>query len=232
MPEGTAVSRMFAGIAGRYDRANHVLSFGMDYRWRGRLVREVRRAGPERILDLATGSGDVAFALRRALSSDVAITGMDFCQPMLDEAVTKQGEVADPIEFRWGDAMNLPDGDGSYDVVTIAFGVRNFEDRERGLREIARVLRPGGTLFCLEFSQPYRWFAPFYGFYLKHILPRIAAVVTGKKDAYDYLADTIEGFPTREELAGTIRGAGFAEVSAIPLTLGTVAIHRAVVGNR
>lgn len=227
MPEGTAVSRMFAGIARRYDRANHLLSFGMDYRWRGRLVREVRRVQPGRILDLATGSGDVAFALRRKLGTGVTITGMDFCQPMLDEAMVKQGDVADPIRFRWGDAMALPDPDGSYDVVTIAFGVRNFEDREKGLREIARVLRPGGSLFCLEFSQPYRWFAPFYGFYLKHILPRIAAVVTGKKDAYDYLADTIDAFPSREALAETIRKAGFSTVTAIPLTLGTVAIHRA-----
>lgn len=228
MPEGTAVSRMFAGIARRYDRANHVLSFGMDYRWRGRLVREVRRERPTRVLDLATGSGDVAFALRRALGPGVAIVGMDFCQPMLDQAVAKQGDAPDPVEFRWGDGMALPEADGTYDVVTIAFGVRNFEDRDRGLREIERVLRPGGTLLVLEFSQPYRWIAPFYGFYLKHVLPRIASLVTGKKEAYEYLADTIDAFPSRPELARQIVAAGFAGVRAIPLTFGTVAIHRAV----
>ncbi|MGF1530372.1 MAG: bifunctional demethylmenaquinone methyltransferase/2-methoxy-6-polyprenyl-1,4-benzoquinol methylase UbiE [Puniceicoccaceae bacterium] len=226
-PEGGAVNRMFAGIAGRYDRANHVLSFGVDYRWRSALVRAVEAGSPNRVLDLATGSGDVAFALEKRLGPEVMITGMDFCQPMLDEAKAKQQTkgVGKSITFVWGDAMDLALETDSEDVVTIAFGVRNFEDRQRGLREILRVLRPGGSLFVLEFSQPYRWFAPFYGFYLKHVLPRLAALVTGEKSAYDYLAGTIEAFPSRQELTAQIEEAGFVGVEAKPMTLGTVALH-------
>ena len=229
MPEGNAVSRMFAGIARRYDRANHLLSGGVDFYWRRVLTRKVRDVRPAAVLDLATGSGDVAFKLRERLGPQVAITGMDFCEPMLDEARRKRDtrEADATIEFTFGDCMALPLEDASFDAVTIAFGVRNFEDRQRGLREIQRVLKPGGRLFVLEFSQPARWFRPLYYLYLKYILPRLAALATGDKGAYDYLAGSIENFPSKERLTAQLREAGFETVDAAGLTFSIVAIHTA-----
>lgn len=220
---------MFAGIAGRYDVANHLLSGGIDFYWRRVLTRMVRQRAPKDVADLATGSGDVAFKLRDRMGTGVPVTGLDFCEPMLDEARAKRAakpEYAD-IKFNFGDCMELPLSDASVDAVTISFGVRNFEDRQRGLKEILRVLRPGGRLFILEFSQPDEWFRPLYYFYLKYILPRVAALATGDKSAYDYLAGTIEKFPTKEELAGQLKLAGFESVKAIGLTFSIVAIHEA-----
>lgn len=219
---------MFAGIAGRYDCANHLLSFGQDYGWRRVLTRLVAARHPGVVADLATGSGDVAFALRDKLDPGVQITGLDFCQPMLDEAEAKKNQRGiDNLSFAFGDCMALPLEDASVDVLTIAFGVRNFEDRQRGFREMHRVLRPGGAAFILEFSQPYRWFCPFYYFYLKCILPLIAGLATGKKDAYQYLAGSIESFPSRPELSTHLTKAGYVNIVAHPLTFGIVAIHEA-----
>ncbi|WPJ97779.1 bifunctional demethylmenaquinone methyltransferase/2-methoxy-6-polyprenyl-1,4-benzoquinol methylase UbiE [Coraliomargarita algicola] len=229
MPEGKAVSQMFAGIAGRYDVANHLLSGGIDFYWRRVLTRMVQQRAPKDIADLATGSGDVAFKLRDRMGTSVPVTGLDFCEPMLDEARSKRAAkpaYAD-IEFAFGDCMQLPLEDASVDAVTISFGVRNFEDRQRGLKEILRVLRPGGRLFVLEFSQPDRWFRPIYYFYLKYILPWVAAIATGDKSAYDYLAGTIENFPTKEALSEQLKLAGYETVSARGLTFSIVAIHEA-----
>lgn len=222
---------MFGRIARRYDLANRLLSGGMDIWWRRRLVAAVRRARPHDVLDLATGSGDVAFALSRGLPAEVRINGMDFCQPMLDEAELKKsaagpGRYAN-ISFRQGDGLALPLADESVDAVTISFGLRNLADRARGLREMRRVLRPGGRLFVLEFSQPHAWFRPIYFFYLKRILPRVAGWVTGDRGAYDYLNDTITEFPGREALAAEIRAAGFSTVSASAMACGAVALHEA-----
>lgn len=234
MPEGAAVNQMFAGISRRYDVANHVLSGGVDYLWRGFLTRRVKAHAPRSVLDLATGTGDVALVLRRALPAETEIIGMDFCEPMLDEARLKAARLANPAEmepalrFETGDAMALPLPDGAVDVVTIAFGVRNFEDRQRGLREMYRVVRPGGAALILEFSQPYAWFRPFYYFYLKTLLPGLAALVTRRKDAYEYLAGSIESFPSRPQLSAQVSEAGFEKVHAWPLTLGIVAVHEAV----
>jgi len=229
MPDPTAVRSMFARIAGRYDLANRLLSGGVDVWWRQRLVRAVHDAHPVSILDLATGSGDVAFALADGLPRDVRITGMDFCQPMLDEAVKKQG--ANPrwssIVFRQGDGMALPLPDAGFDAMTISFGLRNMADRHKSLSEMRRVLRPGGRLFVLEFSQPYFWFRPFYYAYLKFILPAVAGIVTGDKSAYEYLCGSIESYPGRHEMCDEIRRAGFASVKATPLTFGVVALHEA-----
>lgn len=232
MPDPAAVNSMFARIAQRYDLANRLLSGGTDVWWRRNLVRSVAACQPSTILDLATGSGDVAFAISKHLPPKVLITGMDFCQPMLDQAVRKQQEAAprqrSAITFTLGDALNLPLSDESFDVVTIAFGLRNLADRDRGLREMRRVLKPGGRLLILEFSQPYRWFRPFYYFYLQRILPTIAGWVTGDKAAYDYLNRTIGAFPDRPALSEECYRAGFTHVSAQPMTLGIVALHTAL----
>ena len=272
---------MFSRIAKRYDLANRLLSGGADVWWRWRLVRDVRRAAPSDVLDLATGSGDVAFALSRRLSATTAITGMDFCQPMLDEAEAKKaracssnatlecggrakrrhrfGQImpavlpaplkavspvanapsatalqnsAPPlatryanITFRQGDGMALPLPDACVDAVTISFGLRNMADRHRSLCEMRRVLREGGRVFVLEFSQPWRWFRPIYYFYLRHVLPAIAGIVTGDRAAYDYLNNTIERFPARAALEVELRAAGFSGVMSHGMTCGIVALH-------
>jgi demethylmenaquinone methyltransferase / 2-methoxy-6-polyprenyl-1,4-benzoquinol methylase len=229
MPEAAAVQSMFARIAGRYDLANRWLSGGVDRWWRRRLVRAVHAGHPRDILDLATGSGDVAFALSRRGSPEVRITGMDFCQPMLDEAERKKA-LSSPryenVAFRQGDGLALPSPDACFDAVTVAFGLRNMTDRVQALREMRRVLRPGGRVFVLEFSQPYRWFRPFYYAYLRHVLPRVAAWLTGDRSAYEYLCGSVESFPTHVALAEEVRRAGFTEVQANRLTFGIVAIHR------
>jgi demethylmenaquinone methyltransferase/2-methoxy-6-polyprenyl-1,4-benzoquinol methylase len=231
MPDPKAVNSMFARIAGRYDLANHLLSGGVDFWWRQRLVRAVHDTHPADVLDLATGSGDVAFALADGLPPGAEVTGMDFCQPMLDEAVKKRaanGRWAD-IEFKQGDGMSLPLPDASFDAVTISFGLRNMADRHKALSEMRRVLRPGGRLFVLEFSQPYFWFRPFYYAYLKLVLPAVAGVVTGDRSAYEYLCGSIEQFPDRTAMCAEISRAGFRAVQAAPMTFGIVALHEAQV---
>ncbi|TVR50762.1 MAG: ubiquinone/menaquinone biosynthesis methyltransferase [Puniceicoccaceae bacterium] len=231
MPDPADVRSMFGRIAGRYDLANRALSFGADVWWRRRLVREVRRRKPAEVVDLATGSGDVAFALARALPPDTPILGLDFCQPMLDRAEQKRSARPsyDRITFMLGDSLEIPLEDDSAEAVTMAFGFRNLADRRRGLEECRRILRrPAGRLYVLEFSQPVRWFRPFYYFYLKTILPRAATLLTGDRAAYNYLAGSIESFPTREEVSEEILAAGFVDVRSIAMTFGVVALHIAI----
>ncbi|KXU37414.1 ubiquinone biosynthesis protein [Cephaloticoccus capnophilus] len=233
MPDPQAVNSMFARIALRYDLANRLLSGGTDLWWRWRLVRRVRRAAPRDVLDLATGSGDVAFALCRAMPG-VEVSGMDFCQPMLDQAEAKKaaagGNAAYPsLRFLQGDGLNLPLPDACVDAVTISFGLRNMADRHRALCEMRRVLRPGGRLYVLEFSQAWGWFRPLYLFYLRHILPPLAGLVTRDRAAYRYLNETIEEFPDHLALAAEIREAGFADVRATRMTGGIVALHQCTV---
>jgi demethylmenaquinone methyltransferase/2-methoxy-6-polyprenyl-1,4-benzoquinol methylase len=231
MPDPAAVNTMFAHVAHRYDLANRVLSGGIDLWWRRRLVRSVRAYSPNRILDLATGSGDVAFALARGLGPGVRITGMDFCQPMLEVALAKQVIAGDDrlaaVEFAEGDGLNLPLGDATVDAITIAFGLRNMADRARALAEMRRVLAPGGRLHVLEFSQPAPWLRPFYYFYLEQVSPRLAGLITGQPEAYRYLGESIAQFPDRAGLAAEIRAVGFEDVAAASLTGGIVALHTA-----
>jgi demethylmenaquinone methyltransferase/2-methoxy-6-polyprenyl-1,4-benzoquinol methylase len=227
MPDPIAVNTMFARIAARYDVANLLLSGGVDRWWRWRLVRAVVKTKPNALLDLATGSGDVAFALARTLPAGVRILGVDFCQPMLDQAIAKQKvrTQGTDIEFRQGDALALPFAAESFDAVTIAFGLRNVEDRDRALCEMRRVLRPGGKLHVLEFSQPTGWFRPLYYFYTKRLLPSIAGWLTGDRAAYAYLNASIEAYPGHAAMSQELRNAGFREVTCARLTLGIVALH-------
>lgn len=227
MPDPVAVNSMFARIARRYDVANRLLSGGIDVWWRHRLVKRVRHRAPARVLDLATGSGDVAFTLGKHLPPHTSIIGMDFCQPMLDEAVIKQQSSGrfPNIAFQQGDGLALPLADATFDAVTVSFGLRNMADRHKALSEMRRVLRPGGCLFVLEFSQPYRWVRPFYYFYLKRILPAVAATVTGDRSAYEYLCGSIEQYPGHEAMSAEILRAGFTSVDVVRMTFGSVALH-------
>ena len=232
MPDPLAVNTMFARIAPRYDLANRLLSGGTDRWWRRRLVAAVRRAAPRVVLDLATGSGDVALALGRALPPAVEITGMDFCPPMLAVAEAKKRRAGGGanLRFREGDGLALPLPDAAVDAITIAFGLRNMADRPRALHEMRRVLRPPhGRLFVLEFSQPRRGFRTCYYAYLDHILPRLAGMIAGDRAAYEYLGESIRQFPDPAGLAAELRAAGFAAVTARPMTFGIVALHAASV---
>jgi len=228
MPDPEAVNSMFGRIAHRYDLANRVLSGGIDIYWRIQLVSAVKRTEPKRVLDLATGSGDVAFALGRSLPKGTLIVGMDFCAPMLEEADLKKAQNPEAfahVKFRQGDGLALPLPDGSQDAVTIAFGLRNMADRAKCLSEMRRVLRPGGRLFILEFSQPWTWVRPFYALHLRLVVPLLAGLLTGDRGAYRYLGDSIGAFPDAKALSSEIRAAGFSGVTARRMTMGIVALH-------
>lgn len=231
MSEANSVRQMFSNIADRYDCANHWLSGGIDYYWRSKLVSLVKLQKPKWVVDLATGSGDVAFALKKALAKDTRVTGLDFCHPMLAQAEIKKKSrsYAKDIIFDFGDCMDLPLEDGSIDVLTIAFGFRNLHDRQRGLQEMYRVLKPGGKLFILEFTQPLLIFRKLYYFYLKKVLPKLARILTSSREAYDYLATSIEQFPDEKTLALEISKIGFKQVDTLTMTASIVAIHSAEV---
>ncbi|MDR2513305.1 MAG: ubiquinone/menaquinone biosynthesis methyltransferase [Puniceicoccales bacterium] len=232
MPEGPAINAMFGKIAGRYDLANTLLSGGLCHWWARQLVRQVRCTSTPNafITDLATGSGGIALALASALPQ-AAIHGFDFCEPMLAKAREKLARSAldnrDRVRFLHGDCMALPLDSDSVDAITIAYGARNFQDRARGLQEFFRILRPGGSVFILEFSRPWCWFCPAYHFYNTHILPLIAHLTTGDKNAYDYLAASIKAFPGAEDFAHELQTAGFSPVRFTRHSAGIIAIHRA-----
>ena len=188
-----------------------------------------QKSQPTNILDLATGSGDVLFALRRGLGEKVRLTGLDFCEPMLEQARAKREKKqlgSEDNQFLHGDCLQLPFADESFDLITISFGLRNLADREKGLSEMQRVLRPGGRLIVLEFSQPYLWFRPFYYFYLRGLLPWVARWLTGDRDAYLYLGSSISEFPDRAGLCREIEQAGFSQVQAKALTFSIVSLHQ------
>jgi demethylmenaquinone methyltransferase/2-methoxy-6-polyprenyl-1,4-benzoquinol methylase len=210
--------------------ANRILSVGFDLGWRRRLMKRVAAYQPRKVLDLATGSGDVAFALARGLPEAETILGMDFCEPMLVEAENKRRAADDAryarIKFAPGDGLALPLPQASFDVVTIAFGLRNMADRHKALQEMRRVLRPGGALLVLEFSQPVVVVRPLYFFYLKRILPLVGGWVTGEASAYRYLNESIESFPGRAALEQELLDAGFTNVGSEGMTGGTVALHQ------
>jgi len=228
-PDPVAVRDTFTSVAPRYDLANHLLSGGIDFLWRRKLVKHARHGAHNQILDLATGSGDVALALRYGLSGKVKITGVDFCEPMLDRARRKRDQQnldKHENQFLVGDCLDLEFPDESFDLITIAFGLRNLADRKVGLSEMLRVLKPGGRLMVLEFSQPYFWFRPFYYIYLKGILPWLARLVTGDRDAYLYLGSSISEFPDRIGLAEEIQQSGFERVEHEAQTFSIVALHQ------
>ena len=227
-PDPASVRATFERVAHRYDIANHFLSGGIDYLWRNRLVKLAGKENCSRVLDLATGSGDVLFALREGLPPSTHITGVDFCEPMLDQARRKRalkGLDEESNGFISGDCLKLDFPGYSFDLITISFGLRNLADRKRGLSEMNRVLKPNGRFIVLEFSQPYFWFRPFYYFYLRFILPWMARFVTGDRDAYLYLGTSISEFPDRFGLVQEFEDTGFDRIRFSALTFSIVALH-------
>ena len=215
------VHAAFSSIASRYVTANHVLSLGADILWRERALKIVAEWKPRRLLDIATGTGDLALTIKRALP-EVDVLGTDFCRPMLDIAV--QRGLTDVLE---ADAMNLPLPAASFDVATVAFGLRNMADYGKALCEFRRILRPGGHLLVLDFSMPEGLLAPPYRFYLHRILPRIAGWLTGNMRAYDYLGESIESFPRGAAFCDLLTRCGYQAPVALPLMGGIATIYTA-----
>lgn len=278
-PDSTSIKNLFAKIATRYKLANHVLCGGLDLWWRHVTAQEVAKCKPQQILDVATGSGDLAFAILKKIPT-AQITGIDFCKEMLMEAAKKNGATLFSLErfkncysrcsarneeqrptvysdtrgpehrsdavmrdynnfenaltrisglrLLQADGMNLPFANESYDAVTIAFGLRNMASWEQGLREMHRVLRLGGSLFILDFSLPT---VPLlkspYRFYLHHLLPRLAGIITGQSEAYSYMADSIEQFPSGKKMEKLLENCGFQQATSKPMTFGVVTLYRA-----
>lgn len=223
MPDPAYVHAAFSSIAERYVTANHVLSMGTDILWRARVVEMVAEWKPANLLDIATGTGDLALALKKAFP-EMEVLGTDFCRPMLDVAVRRG--LQNVLE---ADAMNLPLAGASYDAATVAFGLRNMADYEKALREWRRILRPGGHLLVLDFSMPENIFALPYRLYLHHVLPRIAGWLTGNSGAYDYLGESIEAFPRGAAFCELMRRAGFRNPVCRPLSMGIASIYTAEV---
>lgn len=224
----TRVREMFGQIAPKYDRMNHLLSMNVDRYWRWWTVRKLRPAGTEPILDLCTGTGDLAFAFHRYLGGKVEVVGADFCRPMLDIAEAKQRKRGlSGLRFVEADAQNLPFPDDQFQIVSVAFGLRNVADTDRGLREMVRVARPGGKVAVLEFTTPrYQPFKAGYSFYFRHVLPRIGQLLArNDRDAYNYLPESVGQFPQYEALAERMRAAGLRDVRFYPLTLGIATLY-------
>jgi demethylmenaquinone methyltransferase/2-methoxy-6-polyprenyl-1,4-benzoquinol methylase len=212
---------MFGSIAPRYDLANHLLSCGIDFYWRKRAAEIVASWRPDLVVDLATGTGDLALALQRKLPN-AQIIGADFSEEMLAIAKGKG------IKTMLADAMRLPFNDASLDCITVAFGLRNMEDYGGASREMARALKPSGHLLVLEFSLPaMSILRALYRFYLHRCLPLLGSFLTKKKSAYDYLADSIEEFPNGEAMLRLMEANGFTNAGAEPLTGGIVTIYTA-----
>jgi demethylmenaquinone methyltransferase / 2-methoxy-6-polyprenyl-1,4-benzoquinol methylase len=218
------VRGMFGRVAHRYDLANHLLSFNIDRYWRAhtvRCARHILQRPDSRVLDLCCGTGDLLAAL--AAAGPARVTGADFCHPMLTAARRKLGAHVDLFE---GDALSLPLPGASLDLITVAFGFRNLASYAKGLEEMRRLLRPGGMAAILEFSQPPNpAFRALYNFYSGRVLPLIGGALSGSREAYRYLPESVRRFPPPGELAEAMRQAGFATVHYELLTGGIVALH-------
>jgi len=222
-----AVREMFTSIAPRYDLLNHLLSFNIDRLWWRRAARTFTRILSKpgaRALDICCGTGDMAFALLRASAGKAEIVGADFSHAMLTRAVAKSRATS----MRWieADALRLPVPDASFDLVTSAFGFRNLADYDAGLREIFRVLRPGGEVGILDFGEPTGAIGHIYRVYFKRVLPAIGTMISGVKGPYAYLPTSVERFPAPGEMLERSRSAGFAEASWTPYTFGIAGLYR------
>lgn len=216
-----AIRAMFGRIAGRYDLLNRLLSLGQDQRWRRQVAARVADLAPDRLLDVCTGTGDLAYGFDGA----GAAYGSDFCLPMLAVAQRKRGRgPAAPVWFA-ADSLRLPVADGSFDAVTVAFGVRNFENLEAGLRELTRVLRPAGRLLVLEFSRPRGPLGPILRWWVDRVPPVVGRLVSGDAEAYSYLTASVASFPEGDRMAALMAAAGLGEVRIKPLTWGVATLY-------
>ena len=227
MKKKEQVQHMFNDISGKYDFLNHFLSFGADFTWRRKFARQLSQYEPHRILDVATGTGDLALLIS-ALGPE-QVTGIDIAGNMLAIAKKKASKkgLQDRLTFEEGDAENLPFPDEFFDAVTVALGVRNFEDLEKGLLEMKRVMKPGGVMMILEFSHPVTtpW-KQLYGFYSKHMIPFMGKVFSGNKQAYTYLPESVSAFPSGNDFLEILEKVGMKNVSQRTLTFGVATIYK------
>ena len=223
------IRRMFNRIAPRYDLLNHLLSLNIDRSWRRKTTRLVPPRGLSPILDVCTGTGDLALEYDRAAGGKVEVVGADFCHEMLTRATAKaaRGGAAGRVRFVEADAQKLPFPDNHFQVVCVAFGLRNVTDTDRGLAEMARVAEPGGRVAVLEFSRPRHWlFGRLYRFYFQHVLPRVGqAMARNDDDAYHYLPESVLTFPDGEALAERMRHHGLSDVLWHPFTFGIATLY-------
>jgi demethylmenaquinone methyltransferase/2-methoxy-6-polyprenyl-1,4-benzoquinol methylase len=214
------VAYMFDSISQTYDFLNHFLSLGVDIIWRKRAVKELKKLNPQKILDVATGTGDFAFEIQKAINPK-ELVGVDISSGMLGIAKKKalKRGLKDKISFELANSENLPFEDNFFDAATVAYGVRNYEDLESGLNGIFKVLKPGGHLVILEFSNPKKFpIKQFYNFYLFHVLPFFGNFFSKDKRAYKYLAESVKAFPDGENFLKILNKVGFKEVNCQPLT--------------
>jgi demethylmenaquinone methyltransferase / 2-methoxy-6-polyprenyl-1,4-benzoquinol methylase len=222
------VAVMFNNIAGNYDFLNHFFSMGIDKLWRRRVVKMLKAEKPQHILDVATGTGDLAIAAMGAHPSK--ITGIDISEGMLEKGreKVKNLHLDATITLQYGDSEAIAFPDNHFDAITVAFGVRNYQHLEKGLEEMRRVLKPGALLLVLEFSKPRNWFIrQLYYFYFCNVLPFIGKLVSKDARAYTYLPESVRAFPDGEVFAGKLKDTGFKTVECIPLTFGISTIYRA-----
>lgn len=223
------VRDMFAQIAPRYDLLNHVLSLNIDKRWRAKTLKKLNLVPGDPVLDVCTGTGDLALAISRKLGEKTEVVGTDFCPQMLDIARKKQSKTIPEHELRFleADTQNLPFTDSYFQCVSVAFGLRNVNDTLKGLREMIRVTKPGGTVAVLEFSKPTMiGLKQLYNTYFQYVLPRIGqAMAKNDRSAYEYLPQSVQQFPSGEALASVMREAGLQDVQMLPMTLGVVTLY-------
>ena len=223
-----AVRQMFAGIAPQYDRANSILSFGLHYQWRRRAVAYSGVQRGAQVLDLCTGTADLALAFARRVGAEGHVVATDFCDAIMRLGVEKAKQKAAPLTFALADAQALPFADASFDCVTVAFGLRNVDHLGTALSEMRRVLRPGGVVLVVEFGQPQsRVFGPIYRAYSRYVMPNIGGWLSGNRDAYAYLPRTAAAFPAGERFCREMRSQALIDAEAQPLHGGIVYLYRA-----
>ena len=223
----TEVEDMFDNIAPKYDLLNHVLSMKIDVLWRNTLVKWMNKDAPKLVLDVATGTGDLAIAVQKGTGAEVV--GLDLSQQMLNVGIDKIKKINldQKISMQKGDAENLPFEDNKFDAVSVAFGVRNFENLEKGLAELRRVVKENSSVYILEFSKVEGFLAPFYLFYFKNILPQIGKLVSKDNRAYTYLPDSVNAFPFGEKMKQILLDTGYSKVEYKKLSLGIATIYKA-----
>jgi demethylmenaquinone methyltransferase/2-methoxy-6-polyprenyl-1,4-benzoquinol methylase len=220
------VAEMFNQISGKYDFFNHSLSAGIDITWRKKAISQLKRNYPKNILDVATGTADVAIMTYKILQPE-KIIGIDISEGMLNIGKKKieEANLTPNIELKLGDSEKILFPDNSFDAITVAFGVRNFENLEQGLREMCRVLQPGGKVVILEFSKPVGIFKILYNFYMKFLAPTFVQLFSKNKKAYQYLNDSVQAFPEGKTFLNLMNEAGFTQTYLKPLSLGICTIY-------
>lgn len=230
-PKAEKIRSMFSEIAGSYDRANTVMSAGVHHLWRKALVKWSSAAPGQKVLDCATGTGDLAIAFKKSVGHHGAVIGTDFCPEMMAPAPQKTQRLGLEIKFEQADVTQLPYTDDQFDIASISFGIRNVENPELGVSELARVVKPGGVVMILEFGQPViPGVQQMYNFYSRHILPKIGGWITGRPQAYVYLQDSSAQFPCREDFLNMMQKTGrFSKCEYRSLSLGIAYMYKGIV---